>query len=104
MADIVNSRPFTYLSSDNVVEPLTPNHFLKFGSSKVNVDLQIRSNIPMSKTGHKLVAKWHSIGHLLDSYWDAFPNLYLKSLRERHLSYHKPKRGSVPFQPSVKAI
>ena len=37
VADTINSRPITYVPSDEVVQALTPNHFLRLGGSNVNI-------------------------------------------------------------------
>ncbi len=100
VADIVNSRPLTYFSTEEVVEPLTPNHFLRFGAN-INVDLALNAHIPITKKGQESVTKWHLLSRMLDAYWEAFHHLYLKSLTERHVSHHPTKRSSVPFVPKM---
>ncbi len=44
IADILNSRPLTFVSTDEVIVPLTPNHFLRFRTEALQTHLQVRSN------------------------------------------------------------
>lgn len=101
IADILNGRPLTYVSADEVVEPLTPNHFVKLGPTNINVSLEPYAKPPLSTTGSNLMRKWNVLTRILDGYWDAFKNLYLLSLRERHMTHHKEKKGTAKFQPRV---
>ena len=99
--DIVNGRPLNYMFSDEILQALTPNHFLKLGPTNINLDIFPVEKPPVSATGADLLRDWHHICRVLDAYWDAFRSLYLTSLRERHVSKHPKKRGTPPFTPSV---
>jgi len=51
VANIVNNRPLTYVPSDELFKPLTPNYFLKLGNCNVETSLEInteRSSQPLS--------------------------------------------------------
>lgn len=100
IADIVNSRPLTYIS-DEVVEPLTPNHFVKLGPTNVNTSLALFVKPPLTNTGAHLIDKWATLIRILEGYWDAFKNLYLASLRERHTTHHPEKKGTSKFLPHI---
>lgn len=64
VADVVNSRPLTYVSSEEVVKPLTPNDFLKLGPTNVNVELFPTPHPRMSDTGAQLLKNYHRINSL----------------------------------------
>lgn len=39
MADTINSRPLTYVSSDEIISSLTPNHFLRLGAFEMPIEI-----------------------------------------------------------------
>ena len=90
---VINSRPLTYVSSDDLHEPLTPFHML-FGRNitltqdKVVIADQERGNVTKRLT---------YLQKLLDCYWKRFSSTYLNELRQQHL-YRKdnPNRTVVP--------
>ncbi|XP_065212895.1 uncharacterized protein LOC135840339 isoform X2 [Planococcus citri] len=100
-SDIVNSRPLTYVS-DEPIQILTPNHFLKLGPTNINTDLgEPISKPPVSDTGAQLKQNWRYVSQVLDAYWESFKHDYLVSLLEKHRRTHPRKRGTSRFTPSV---
>ncbi len=98
--DIVNDRPLTYVPSEEIIRPLTPNHFLRLGPANVNMTLEMHPRPPRTETGKLLADQWRKLNHMLDVYWERFRHEYLTSLRERHSVELKKTKGSLPIIPS----
>ncbi len=95
IADIVNGRPLTYVPSDDTVQPLTPNHFLRLGSCNINSTLEMHPRPPRTEMGASLTQLWHRINKILDIYWERFQHEYLAGLRERHSHVEKIERKQI---------
>ncbi len=100
IADIVNSRPLTYVPSDDTVQPLTPNHFLRLGPCNINSTLEMHPRLPRTETGVGLTRLWQRINKILDIYWEHFQHEYLAGFRERHTVTWRKSKGSRPSIPS----
>ncbi len=64
--DIVNDHPLTYVPSDEIICPLTPDHFLRHGPANINVTLEMHPRPPRTETGKTLADQWRRLNHLLD--------------------------------------
>ena len=79
---IINTRPLTYLSDDDISEPLTPSHLL------LGHDLDISP----SEAEHAVVSDAESMSNrftylqsTFEAAWDKFHHHYLTELREHHM-------------------
>ncbi len=99
--DIVNDRPLTYIPSDELVKPLTPNQFLRLGPANVNTSFEINPKPPRTATGTEVITMWRQVERIMNNYWEMFRHQYLTSLRERHLVENKSKKGEKAYIPSV---
>jgi hypothetical protein len=100
VADIMNSRPLTYVPSDEQIEVITPNHFLrpprKHPSDVVEVNLQA---IPANQ--QHLVAGYRHIVGIVENFQQAFRSQYFTVLRDLQQLHHRHPRGSTPRRPKV---
>ena len=84
---ILNSRPLTYVSSDDIDEPLTPSHLVigrrlnslpKFGPDIQNDEYIPNPSIP------DLTRRLVHLNNLIDHFWERWRREYLLELREPH--------------------
>ena len=77
---VINNRPLTYVSEDDMDEPLTPYH-LMFGRNAIQT--------PVTHENHDVnlcnVKRVRYLNTLLESYWKKFTSLYLNELRQKHI-------------------
>ncbi len=103
IADTVNSRPLTYVSSDEVLATLAPNYFLRLRSSgQDNNPVQI-CNLRKDLSGRKVREIWEHITGVIENFWNVFQKHYLTFLREKHMS-HPSNRGSLALVPMVNQV
>lgn len=98
--DTINSRPLTYISSDEILSPLTPNNFLRLRTSEANTDINI-CNPRTDTSAKKLMKLWERVNTTVENFWQVFKSMYLKSLRETHVAIHNHTHRSVPFTPKI---
>ena len=97
---VINSRPLTYISAEDLDEPLTPSHFLcgrrvlslPDGLSEENVDEEFM----LTRTD--LNRRLRYLNAMLNQFWKRWRGEYLLELREAHRR-HGGKPGAIP--PSV---
>ena len=91
---IINCRPLTYVSSDNLEETLTPFH-LMFGRNilqsssyrqKTNTDEQMNVDDSVKRVNYMRT--------LISHYWKQFSSSYLNELRQQNIYRNKLTRGS----------
>lgn len=76
--NILNCRPLTSLSSDcKDLEPLTPNHLLRFNGPELLPPTNFVENDSMSQK------KWRQVQYLADVFWSRWRREYLPLLQER---------------------
>ena len=80
---IINSRPLTYLYSDDITEPLTPSH-LMFGRN-----IHVRRTSPDEICEINLGNRAQYIQRTISLFWKQFYNSYLAELREHHMYVNK---------------
>lgn len=96
--DITNSRPLTYVSSDETIAPITPNHFIRLRSTAVTDETEVDlTQLDLEKI--RKVPQYKAAIHAIETYREAFYSLYLQSLREAHVASHRHPKGSVRFKP-----
>jgi len=99
---IVNSRPLTFLSAEDMDEPLTPSHFLcgrriltlPHGLTEDTVSDQEEFTLSRSDLTRRL----RYLDATLNQFWARWRNEYLLELRDAH-RYYKGRSDAVP--PSV---
>ena len=97
---VINSRPLTYLSADDLDEPLTPSHFL-CGRRLQNLPdglSEEKGEDEFTLSQPKLSRRLKHLNATLNQFWKRWRGEYLLELREAH-RHHGGKQGAVP--PSV---
>ena len=102
---IVNSRPISYLSSEDLEEPLTPSH-LMIGhhvlslpdSTRVTTDIYDEDFVLSSED---LNCKAQRLTRALEDYWIRWREEYLLQLKER---YHVTDNTGIPQAPIIGEI
>ena len=88
---VLNSRPLTYISADDLDEPLTPSHLLIGRRLMSYPDHLLTTSYGLDsdeEDGHKLNACLKHLNHSLDSFWRRWRREYLLELREAHRHHH----------------
>ena len=84
---IINSRPLTFLSSDDLEEPLTPSHLL-VGRRLLSLPDNLMYLAPEHKdfevTGESLQKRARHLNSVLNHFWNWWSKGYLFELRETH--------------------
>ena len=86
---VINSRPLTYISADDLDEPLTPSHLLVGRRllsypDHLTIDHEEDSDVDASL----LNTRFRHLNQLLDGFWSRWRKEYLLELREAH-RHHK---------------
>ena len=103
MEDITNSRPLTYVSSEETVMLITPNHFLRLRQFAVIDELEVDlAKLPAEKL--PMLECYTAALHAIETYRATFFRFYLQSLREAHVNTHRHPKGSVSFIPQPGAV
>jgi len=71
---IINSRPLGYVDQDDVLEPLTPSHFLCSSAS--------REIAPTFDPTSPVMKKWENLSETLDNYWKRFISELMPKLHQ----------------------
>ena len=79
---VLNSRPLTYVSSEDVEEPLTPSHLLVGYQILTLPDLSISDDPDYSPEG--LTRRMSHLSRTLQHFWNCWKKEYLLELREFH--------------------
>lgn len=88
MEAVINSRPLTYISNDDLQEVLTPFHLL-FGHNVIHNSVDVVDTSDSVHTMKRLIY----LKNLLGKYWKIFVSVYLSELRQAHL-YRREKSQS----------
>ena len=84
---VLNSRPLTYISEDDLDEPLTPSHMLVGRRLMSYPDHLLTTTDEFEDdevVGHKLNARFKHLNRSLNSFWKRWRREYLLELREAH--------------------
>ncbi len=101
IADTINNRPLTYVSSDELLSTLTPNPFLKLRTCRYAVKrVQIR-HFRIDFSGRRIRQVWEQITGVIENFWIIFQKDYLTLLREKHMLSHPSPRGSLAIRSTV---
>ena len=80
---ILNSRPLTYLDSENFEEPLTPSH-LFLGKRLLREPEYVETKEEIIVTTENLSRRAKYLQTLLSQFWSHWRREYLSELREAH--------------------
>lgn len=87
---VLNSRPLTYISADDLDEPITPSHLLvgrrlmNYPDNLLTASYGLDSDCEVDGDGQKLNARLKHLNRALDSFWGRWRREYLLELREAH--------------------
>ena len=93
---VINSRPLTYISSDDSSEPLTPFHLL-FGRNVSIISSDVSSEL---KTAEAAKNHYAHLKRVLDGQWKIFSSSYINELRQQHI-YRSSNATSASKFPSL---
>ena len=96
---ILNSRPLSYVSSDDIQEPLTPSHLL-IGYRVLSLPDPTTSNDTDSDdevTREDLTRRMKHLSKTVDDFWKRWRAEYLPELREAHRHFRTPKGVASPI-------
>ena len=86
---ILNSRPLSFVSSEDLDEPLTPSHLLTGHRLLCLPDPPPDVDPDYGGTSVELSLRARYLNTLLDHYWQRWKREYLLELREQHLTSRK---------------
>jgi len=94
---VINSRPLTYVSADDMEEPLTPSH-LMVGRRILNLPdhlshLDDLKDEEFSPDSTQLTRRMKHLCNTLNHFWNRWRSEYLSELREAH-SYNARKQSN----------
>ena len=98
---VLNSRPLSYVSSEDVEEPLTPSHLLVGYRIMTLPDPSIPDDPDFSSSAKSLTCRMNHLTKLLQKFWRRWMKEYLLELREFHRVRlekgidHTPMKGEV---------
>ena len=103
---ILNSRPISYVSSEDLEEPLTPSHLLTGYRSLCLPDSSAvhDSDENFELTSHDLNTRAQNLTRALDQFWNRWRDEYLAELRERYSNVKDVKAPRAPVLNEVVLI
>ena len=102
---IINSRPLSYVSSNDLEEPLTPAHLLtgrrilSLPDTAVSTGSDGDNNFEVSS--EELHARIHNLNSTLTDFWNRWRQEYLLQLRERYSSRSNSGVPRAPIQGEI---
>ena len=102
---IINSRPLSYVSSNDLEEPLTPAHLLtgrrilSLPDTAVSTGSDGDNNFEVSS--EELHARVHNLNSALTDFWNRWRQEYLLQLRERYSSRSNSGVPRAPIQSKI---
>ena len=93
---VLNSRPLTYVSSDDTEEPLTPSHLLT-GRRVLSIPDEFAAAEEDATDRKLLTRRQRYLSAMLSHFWNRWKREYVVELRE----HHRSTIGSANSSPSV---
>ena len=96
---ILNSRPLSYVSSEDIEEPLTPSHLLT-GHRILNLPDPLTdggSDFEDEVTREDLTRRMKHLSKVINDFWRRWRSEYLLELREAHRYLRTPKGSANPI-------
>ena len=90
---VLNSRPLTVVSAEDMEEPLTPSHMIVGRRIMSKVELCPEDDEPPLMTSDGLTRRARHLEFAIDQFWHRWRKEYLVSLREMHGHYKKVSRA-----------
>ena len=91
---VLNSRPLTYVSADDLEEPLTPSH-LMYGRRILNLPDHLLENDEEGFDAQVLSSRLRYFNRTLDSFWKRWRREYLLELFEAHRHFHSTETPQI---------
>ena len=86
---VLNSRPLTVVSAEDVEEPLTPSHLIVGRRIMSDVEMCPEDDEPPLSTSDDLTRRARHLQFTIDQFWQRWRKEYLVSLHEMHGHYKK---------------
>ncbi len=80
---VINSRPLSYISSDDMDEPLTPAHLLAGSRLLSQRDCQVEEDNFEISAEH-LTRRMNFLSKIIENFWKRWEKEYLLELRDAH--------------------
>ena len=91
---LLNSRPLTYMSSDELIEPITPSHLLCGRRIATLPDHPTKDEdeyvLGNENTGNKITRRMKHLNQVMEGLWTRWRKEYLLELRKSHRSSWQP--------------
>jgi len=90
---VLNSRPLSYVSCDDLEEPLTPSHLI-YGRRILSLPLEadVKKNEGYSTTQQELIKRARHTQQIKEHFWKRWSKEYLLELRNTHRQSSKGSR------------
>jgi hypothetical protein len=98
--DLINSRPLTHSSSTEILQPLTPNSFLRPASNKPSEAIDV-DPATLTSTASKLLKSYKVVRAFTEHFKSIFLSQYLQLMREKQVRMHPAPKGAVKFAPRI---
>ena len=102
----LNSRPLTYVSSDDPEEPLTPSH-LMYGRRILSLPEVIgnrQASLDHTVSSEDLPRRWKYLGLLLEHFWRRWSREYVTELRNLHRQKSRPRSSIAVSEEDVTVL
>lgn len=96
--NLVNSRPLTYVSPDEILETVTPNSYLRpareSNEGSINIDPE-----KITSSASLLLPAYKQVRNLVEHFRSVFYSRYLPLCRAGYAQRHQAPKGAVSYSP-----